>query len=90
MINSRAHILDLVPIIRVIADDINLKVQQVNLVLRLEHGDLLRSTCQLLLRLLQLLDLTLGSHPVALDFLRLPRHRLELLLDLPLLNDYLL
>ena len=89
-VDGLSHITDLIPVIRVVPDDIYLKVKQVDLVLGLENGDLAGFSLQLHLSLLQLLDLSLGSKPVVFDLLSLAADRLKLVLNHLLLRHNLL
>ena len=89
-IDCRPHFANLIPVIRVVTDDIYLEVEQVYLVLGFEDGDLSGLFNQLHLSLLQLLDLSLCSNPVAFDLLSLPADRLKLILNQLLLLPNLL
>lgn len=73
-----------------VSHDGDLEIKQINLVLRLQHSDLLCFPFKFDLSLLKLLDLVLGCDPVALDFLSLPGDRLELLFHKHLLARDLL
>ena len=73
-----------------VANDINLEVEQVYLVLGLEDGDLAGLPLQLNFSLLQQLDLSLSGNPVAFDLFGLSGDRLELVLHLLLLLPNLL
>ena len=80
-----AHLPNFIPIVWVIANDINPEIKQVYLVLGLEDRDLPSSILQFNFRRLQLLDLSLSIDPIVLDRFCLTADRLELILHLPLL-----